>query len=67
MYKVGNSSDKTPGLCIVLNYFCQKKNSLSTHIHLRSAAHVFTISGIWGVFTVTLMQKVQNYLLMVWC
>ena len=36
----------------------------SAHVYLRSAAHVFTTSGICGVFTITLIWIVQNYLQM---
>ena len=39
-----------------------KKTSTSTHIYLQSVDHVFTTSGIYGVFAVTLIWRVQNYL-----
>ena len=36
---------------------------VETYIYLRSAVHVFTASGIYGVFTVTVIWIVQNSLL----
>ena len=42
------------------------KISPSAHICLQSVAHTFTVSWICGVFTITLMWIVQNYLQMVW-
>ena len=38
--------------------------STSAHIYLQSAVHVFTTSGIYGVFAVTLIWIVQNSLRM---
>ena len=40
------------------------KTSTSAHIYLQSAVHVFTTSGIYGVFAVTLIWIVQNSLRM---
>ena len=40
------------------------KTSTSAHIYLQSAVHVFTTSGIYGVFAVTLIWIVQNCLRM---
>ena len=36
--------------------------TLSADIYQQSAAHVFTISGISGIFTITLIWIVQNFL-----
>ena len=43
------------------------KTSTSADIYLQSAVHVFTTSGICGIFAVTLIWRVQNYLQVLWC
>ena len=43
------------------------KTSTSTHIYLQSVVHVFTTSGIYSVFAVTLIWIVQYRLRMLWC
>ena len=40
------------------------KTSTCAHIYLHSTVHVFTTSGIYGVFAVTLIWRVQHYLRM---
>ena len=41
--------------------------SPSAHIYQQSAAHACTMSGICGVFTITLIWIVQNYLQLALC
>ena len=47
-----------------LGVIFDKNFNFRSHIYLQSVVHVFTTSGIYGVFAVTLIWIVQNYLRM---